>query len=875
MTLKRGFLLSAAVFAFGCTSAAWENTEWFDRPPVAELNLKGNGGEALPGAQTYYVGVGIGDATEYPSGQLCGGYVESSQKTEGIFTRQRARAFVIMRAALIEELAKSTQKTKEGTEIPLSDSRGAPYYHDHNVLLNATHTHTGVMGDAQRHQYNISAGGYNENLMMITVRAAVEAITEAHANLEPCTIEFSKGKLTEDYNVSKNRSFTAHLNNESHIHDYGLTPEEFDALPTEEEKEAYRIHEEATDKMMYLLRFRTADGRDKGALNWYSVHPTSISASFGMISGDSKGFAAQIFESMMGVSPAADSGFVAGFAQSALGDVDPCRTVYYRDKFGYSIAEEAENGLYSARAQAAKAMELYSQPQVPVRGEIAYATQWVSMDGVFVDDEFAYMPETYPARTWPPATGWSMAKGAEINQVTIPSGFYEGMSLENEKKLRHALFPLVHCLLGPYKNLDTKHGFPKIFNPSKEYQAAHFPKPILMASGNADPSWMDTDLPFQIFRIGNIAVMAAPFETTTVSGRRLRERVFNALEAAGTPVDEVIYCGNSNAYVGYMATPEEYRLQHYEGASTTAFGINQVPACEQEFTRLAGKLAAGKSGRLPGDPAWIVTSPRRVPADKIVYAKEKKAADRVAAGKAFGGQVRPLEKKTYRSGETFSVEFHAARLNSEIFHNDSYFYIQRRNPEKGIWVTAAVDDDYSTNLLWKDRGAGYSRAEVIWRIPFGTAEGLYRVVYKGVFKKKASAEKPEDFGRFCGVSEEFEIKGAVLAPVPASAVKEKNQIRLLFENEVSGDLVVIRLKEGGGAFIDRAEIDFGDGKLYPLSGLADDGRTVSLPTPDRKTDVIILRIFESSPNAADAVEVFEFYNTEIENRVKKFEPFCT
>ena len=88
-------------------------------------------------------------------------------------------------------------------------------------------------------------------------------------------------------------------------------------------------------------------------------------------------------------------------------------------------------------------------------------------------------------------------------------------------------------------------------------------------------------------------------------------------------------------------------------------------------------------------------------------------------------------------------------------------------------------------------------------------------------------------------------------------------------------MVVIRLKEGGGAFIDRAEIDFGDGKRYPLSGLADDGRTVSLPTPDRKTDGIILRIFESSPNAADAVEVFEFYNTEIENRVKKFEPFCT
>ena len=83
------------------------------------------------------------------------------------------------------------------------------------------------------------------------------------------------------------------------------------------------------------------------------------------------------------------------------------------------------------------------------------------------------------------------------------------------------------------------------------------------------------------------------------------------------------------------------------------------------------------------------------------------------------------------------------------------------------------------------------------------------------------------------------------------------------------------MKEGSGAFIDRAEIDFGDGKRYPLSGLTDDGRAVSLPTPDRKTGEVTLRIFEAAPNAVDAVELFEFYNTEIENRVKKFEPFCT
>lgn len=881
----------------GCAGAAWEVPELFEKTAPAVFSaFKGDGEKALAGSQTYWVGVGISDSTEYPSGQLCGGYIESSQKTEGIFTRQWVRAFIIaegkegprvailisddwavsleMREALIDELSKSTQRDKDGTEVSLLKPDKTPFYNDHNVLLNAIHTHTGVMGDAQRHQYNISAGGYNENLMMITVRAAVEAIVMAHRNLEPCTIEFSKGKLTDSYNVSKNRSFTAHLNNESDIYDYGLTPEEFDALPSEEEKEAYRLHEEATDKMMYLLRFRTVDGRDKGALNWFSVHPTSISASYGMISGDNKGFAAQMFESMMGASPDEESGFVAGFAQSALGDVDPCRTIYYRDKFGYSIGEEAENAIYSARAQAAKAMELYMSPRLAVKGTVSYATQWVAMDRVFVDEEFAYMPEVYPPRTWPPATGWSMAKGAEINQVSIPSGFEEGMSLENGKKPKHAMIPLFRCILGPYKNLDTKHGLPKVFCPPEELKAAHFPKPILMASGNANPSWMDLDLPFQIFRIGNIAVVAAPFETTTVAGRRIRAQVMKTLKEAGTPVEEVIYCGNSNAYVGYMATPEEYRLQHYEGGST-AYGINQVPACVQEFGRLAEKLADGKSGRVPGDPEWIVTSPRRVPADKIVYAKEKIYVDRVPAGKSFGEQIRPLPRKEWKAGEVFTVSFYSARLNTEIFHNDSYLYIQRWNPEAGMWMTVADDDDFNTNLFWKKQTNRYSTADIIWRIPVGIKEGLYRVVYKGKFRKTADVRDSDSVGSFSGISEEFEIKGNLYTPLPGEVTGEGNRLILSFKEEVGGDLLTLRLREGSDAYIAKAVIDFGDGRKYPVSALTDNGRTVRLYSPDRTVTRIVIEFSDASENAAESVECFEFYDTEVENRVKKFEPFCT
>src|SRR3546814_20329359 len=51
-------------------------------------------------------------------------------------------------------------------------------------------------------------------------------------------------------------------------------------------------------------------------------------------------------------------------------------------------------------------------------------------------------------------------------------------------------------------------------------------KPIFLPS-ETDP------VPFQIFRIGNLAVLGVPFEVTTMSGRRLRKTVLDALSPVG------------------------------------------------------------------------------------------------------------------------------------------------------------------------------------------------------------------------------------------------------------------------------------------------------------------------------------------------------
>ena len=190
-------------------------------------------------------------------------------------------------------------------------------------------------------------------------------------------------------------------------------------------------------------------------------------------------------------------------------------------------------------------------------------------------------------------------------------------------------------------------------------------------------------------------------------------------------------------------------------------------------------------------------------------------------------------------------------------------------------MTETDDDDFNTNLYWKKTTNRYSTADVIWRIPPGIRDGLYRVVYKGRFRKTADVRDENSIGSFTGVSEEFEIKGSVYAPLSGTVSRKGNRIELSFGGDVSGDLLTFRLKEGSGAFVGKAIVDFGDGTKYPISALIDDGRTIRFQSPDRKVSKIVIEFSEASDNIADSVEAFEFYDTGIENRVKKFEPFCT
>ena len=92
-----------------------------------------------------------------------------------------------------------------------------------------------------------------------------------------------------------------------------------------------------------------------------------------------------------------------------------------------------------------------------------------------------------------------------------------------------------------------------------------------------------------MFRVGQLVMLIVPGEFTTMSGRRIRyvlvwltwgmrdiltasssEAVRAELISSGV-IDNsayVVLAGPANTYAHYVATPEEYTVQRYEGAST-------------------------------------------------------------------------------------------------------------------------------------------------------------------------------------------------------------------------------------------------------------------------------------------------------------------
>lgn len=615
-------------------------------------------------SKNFLIGAGIYDITGPAAEVGMMGYGMAHQRTAGISQRQWARAFVIespcngKRIVFVNtDLALVFQANKEYVIKKLQAKYGKKYTHD-NVVITATHTHSVPGGYSTYALYNLTTFGFKRDNFNAIVNGIVNAIERAEANIQPATIKIATGFLP---NISYNRSPDAYLKNQA------------------SERMNYADN---VDTEMTVLRFDSLSGAPIGMINWFPIHGVSLNNKNTLISGDNKGIAEYLFEKDFH-SDYGPHAFVAAFAQSHAGDVSP-------NPYGQSGKCNTE-GLIEAekvgRAQYNKAKELYDNASTYLTGAVDFRHTFVAMNQIEIKNQYTDGVTRY---TCPAAIGFSMLAGTQDGEGIGKQGI-TCSEVTN-------IFSAFLCEL--------------ITTPCQRE------KPIVVSTGTKSPlPWTPQILPLQIMKIGNVSILAAPFELTTMSGRRLRNSVQGILKQ-----DHVIIAGLSNAYAGYVVTNEEYALQRYEAASTH-FGPWQQAALQQEFDKLATALLLDKPALQGPTPHDLLDE--QVDLQPTVWWDDK------PIGVNFGSLHQDV-KTHYLPNEIVEVSFWGGHPNNNLRTQGSFLEIQQFINNQ--WKAIRYDRDLDTEYHWIRNGVSYSIIKIIWRIPANIDKGTYRIVHYGDWK---------------------------------------------------------------------------------------------------------------------------------------------
>lgn len=640
-------------------------------------------------AGEYQIGSGIYDITGAAAESNMFGYA-NMKSTDGIQMRLFSRAYVIAdekapskRVVFVSaDLGAIFQSVKLAVVERLQQRFGNLYEHD-NVMLSATHTHVGSGGQSHYDLYMLAAVdnhffGYSSQNFEATVNGIVESIERAHHNLAPGSIDLVVGELD---NTTRNRSIDAYRKNHDHEH-----------------------FESDTNKTMTLLRLTRDDGEPIGMINWFSIHPTSFSINYTKLSGDNKGYAQYLFEKDHGADHRHSHTFVAAFANSDEGDVVPTDGNAHSAPGWEGSADEYHNVEQAALKQYHKAKELYEQTGIRLDGTLEYIHTWRDFENFTVAEEYTGNGAQTHCRA---ARGFSFAAGGENGPSSIP-GIFEGMTID-DTNIGAALSsvmsgsPMITAMQflfgGVTLGIDDpcQHG-----------------KPNLLSTGalNLVPSV----LPFQLFIIGELAIIGAPSEVTTMAGRRLRQTVINKLANMG--IQKAVIAGLANTYTGYLTTQEEFQAQHYEGASNE-FGQYTLAAYQQTFAELIQALINGDT--IVDDTPPDLTHKMRLERPGVVLDGKKLFE--------YFGKVLKNANKSYHPGEQVEVSFRGGHPKNNLKTQDSFLVVQHK--VSGRWVDYAYDWDWETEYHWHREGLARSVVDIIWRIPDDVTPGKYRILHSG------------------------------------------------------------------------------------------------------------------------------------------------
>ncbi|HET9077865.1 MAG TPA: neutral/alkaline non-lysosomal ceramidase N-terminal domain-containing protein, partial [Acidimicrobiales bacterium] len=601
----------------------------------------------------YIVGRGLADITGEAAD--CGmlGYGKARQRTTGLHTRLRSRAFLIRDESSgelvllsVNDLPMIFDSVRREVLRRLQAAHGEAFT-ERNVLLTATHTHCGPGGYSYHRLYNSNTGGFRPLTFSAIVDGMVEAAGHAVADATPSDLVLGHAEL---HDASVNRSRAA-----------------FDRNPAEDRA----AFPGAIDPQSTVLGVER-QGRLVGAVNWFATHGTSMTNRNRLISSDNKGYAAYHWERVeRGVDYLGDGQpeFISAFAQTNAGDMSP--NLDQRPGTGPTGDEFANTRIIGERQWGAAASALRGSPR-RVDGPVDSRLTYIDLSGTEVGPEFT--PDGRPHRTGPAFGGAGALAGTA-----------EGPAF---RLFRQGSNPVWDALSR------------QVYRLSPALADSQAPKGLVVPGSliNRLVPLAQERVPVQLLRIGPLYLIGIPGEVTIVAGLRLRRAVAGIVGAA---VRDVLVVGYSNAYIHYVTTPEEYQAQRYEGGSTM-FGRWELGAFLQAASALAEAMRDGKPAPL-GEAPPEVSRPRP--------SRARLLPDQAPEGMSVGDVVvepRPV----YHPGDRVRAVFVGAYPNNRLRRGDTYLTVDRQ--EGQVWARVADDGDWATRFHWSRRGRSVSEITITW-----------------------------------------------------------------------------------------------------------------------------------------------------------------
>ena len=456
-----------------------------------------------------------------PPGYPMAGHSLEGRVGLGVWTRLHARAIVLEDAdgrplvLLSADLYAISGGLADAIAERLGRNPTTKHIGREHLVVGATHTHHGPSGFDTARAYAMHSGpeaGFDPLLFGFLADRMAAAVEQAVSNRRAATVTRHTVAVPT---VARNRSIEPFLQNAEAEQIVAANTNLPGCGPHAEAEGSAALVDacHAVDPLLETLHVTDpASGQSIAVVGFFAVHATAMPNRTELYHGDLFAAATARARDTFG------NGTVVALFNGAEGDVSP------------NWAEQGRQATLALGHALAEAMVVsVDEPGSPVSGPFqAWHAVAPIADTTFEDARGA--SHRTGRRAVP---GYGMAGGAEDGRTRhFGKGRREGVRANRERVRGHG------------------HKRPLV------------PVPLLaLAHPRRD---FPLDAPLTVHRLSGLTLVTLPGEFTTVMGRRIAQAVAEATRDDA----RVVTVGLAGEYLSYFTTPQEYALQHYEGAST-------------------------------------------------------------------------------------------------------------------------------------------------------------------------------------------------------------------------------------------------------------------------------------------------------------------